>query len=128
MLLDQRHDDRAPYQGSRLCPRRELWPPDAAATPPASIHSVPWRQWPTTVLPPLVRRFRSLHPGIELVALETDDREVETSLDTGAVDLGVVLNPCQIVTRCSSGGTHGSACCLRPIASADATHYPLPNS
>ncbi len=46
-----------------------------------------------TVLPPLLRRFRSLHPDIELVALETDDREVETWLDTGAVDLGVVLNP-----------------------------------
>ncbi len=46
-----------------------------------------------TVLPPLLRRFRALHPGIELVSLETDDTEVETWLATGAVDLGVVLNP-----------------------------------
>jgi DNA-binding transcriptional LysR family regulator len=46
-----------------------------------------------TVLPPLLRRFRSLHPGIDLVLLETDDREVETWLRTCAVDLGVVLNP-----------------------------------
>lgn len=46
-----------------------------------------------TVLPPLLRRFRSLHPGIKVVALETDDREVEVWLEAGAVDLGVVLNP-----------------------------------
>lgn len=45
-----------------------------------------------TVLPPLLRRFRTLHPGIELVALETDDLEVETWLVAGTVDLGVVLN------------------------------------
>ncbi|MDR3515052.1 MAG: LysR family transcriptional regulator [Azospirillaceae bacterium] len=46
-----------------------------------------------TILPPLFRRFRSLHPGIELVALETDDREVELWLEAGSVDLGIVLNP-----------------------------------
>ena len=46
-----------------------------------------------TVLPPLLRRFRALHPGIELVPLETDDTEVETWLAAGSVDLGVVLNP-----------------------------------
>lgn len=46
-----------------------------------------------TVLPTLLRRFRTLHPGIELVALETDDLEVETWLAAGTVDLGVVLNP-----------------------------------
>lgn len=46
-----------------------------------------------TVLPPLLRRFRSLHPGIEVVALETDDREVEAWLKAGTIDLGVVLNP-----------------------------------
>ncbi|WP_159725993.1 LysR family transcriptional regulator [Methylosinus sp. Ce-a6] len=46
-----------------------------------------------TVLPPLLRRFRSLHPGIEIVALETDDREVEVWLKAGTVDLGVVLDP-----------------------------------
>jgi DNA-binding transcriptional LysR family regulator len=46
-----------------------------------------------TFLPPLFRRFRALHPAIELVALETDDREVEDWLASDAVDLGVVLNP-----------------------------------
>lgn len=46
-----------------------------------------------TVLPPLLRRFRVLHPGIDLVALETDDREVEAWLKAGSIDLGVVLNP-----------------------------------
>jgi DNA-binding transcriptional LysR family regulator len=46
-----------------------------------------------TVLPPLLRRFRTLHPGIEVVALETDDREVEAWLEAGSIDLGVVLNP-----------------------------------
>jgi DNA-binding transcriptional LysR family regulator len=46
-----------------------------------------------TVLPPLLRRFRSLYPDVDLVALETDDREVGVWLQSGAVDLGVVLNP-----------------------------------
>ncbi len=46
-----------------------------------------------TVLPRLLRRFRSLHPDINVVALETDDREVELWLEAGTVDLGVVLNP-----------------------------------
>ncbi|MGV8936768.1 MAG: LysR family transcriptional regulator [Allorhizobium sp.] len=46
-----------------------------------------------TVLAPILRRFRSLHPGIKVVALETDDQEVVTWLESGAVDLGVVLNP-----------------------------------
>jgi DNA-binding transcriptional LysR family regulator len=46
-----------------------------------------------TVLPPLLRRFRTLHPGIDLVPLETDDMEVETWLTAGSIDLGVVLNP-----------------------------------
>jgi DNA-binding transcriptional LysR family regulator len=46
-----------------------------------------------TVLPPLLRRFRTLHPGIDVVPLETDDMEVESWLAAGSVDLGVVLNP-----------------------------------
>jgi len=46
-----------------------------------------------TVLPPLLRRFRALHPGVELVPLETNDTEVETWLAAGSIDLGVVLNP-----------------------------------
>lgn len=46
-----------------------------------------------TILPPLLRRFRVLHPEVKLVALETDDREVEAWLDAGTIDFGVVLNP-----------------------------------
>lgn len=46
-----------------------------------------------TVLPSLLRRFRNRHPGIDVIALETDDREVQDWLAAGSVDLGVVLNP-----------------------------------
>lgn len=46
-----------------------------------------------TVLPPLLRRFRSRHPGIDVIVLETDDREVEAWLAAGSIDLGVVLDP-----------------------------------
>ncbi len=46
-----------------------------------------------TVLPPLLRRFRSRHPGIDVIVLETDDREVEEWLTAGSIDIGVVLNP-----------------------------------
>ncbi len=45
------------------------------------------------VLPPLLRRFRQLHPGIEVVQLEVSDDEVEALLEAQLVDLGVVLNP-----------------------------------
>jgi DNA-binding transcriptional LysR family regulator len=44
-------------------------------------------------LPPLLRRFNRLYPGIEVVALEVSDDEVETLLAAGLVDVGVVLNP-----------------------------------
>ncbi|APE45806.1 LysR family transcriptional regulator (plasmid) [Sulfitobacter alexandrii] len=43
----------------------------------------------STLLPPLLRRFRDLHPGIEVVALEASDAEIETWLANGTVDLGV---------------------------------------
>ncbi|MET0258871.1 MAG: LysR family transcriptional regulator [Methylobacterium sp.] len=46
-----------------------------------------------TVLPSLLRRFRSRHPGVDVVVLETDDREVEDWLTAGSIDIGVVLNP-----------------------------------
>lgn len=46
-----------------------------------------------TVLPPLLRRFRTRHPGIDVIALETDDREVKAWLAAGSIDLGVVLDP-----------------------------------
>jgi len=46
-----------------------------------------------TFLPPLLRRFNRLYPGIEVVALEVSDDEVETMLATQLIDVGVVLNP-----------------------------------
>lgn len=47
----------------------------------------------SALLPALLRDFRRLHPGIELVALEGTDEEVEEWLAADTVDLGVVLNP-----------------------------------
>ncbi|WP_372847448.1 LysR family transcriptional regulator substrate-binding protein, partial [Pseudomonas sp. 21615526] len=44
-------------------------------------------------LPPLLRRFNQLYPGIEVTALEVTDDEVNTLLDANLIDLGVVLNP-----------------------------------
>jgi DNA-binding transcriptional LysR family regulator len=46
-----------------------------------------------TVLPPLLSSFKRRHPGIEVVALEGTDDEVEDWLAQDAVELGVVLNP-----------------------------------
>ncbi|MFC6643916.1 MULTISPECIES: LysR family transcriptional regulator [Sulfitobacter] len=43
----------------------------------------------STLLPPLLRRFKELHPGLEIVALEASDVEIETWLADGTVDLGV---------------------------------------
>lgn len=47
----------------------------------------------STLLPGLLRDFQRRHPGIELVALEGTDEEVEDWLAASTVDLGVVLNP-----------------------------------
>lgn len=69
---------------------------DAAETKGVDSGSVRIAAFPSvfaTVLPPLLRRFRTLYPEVELVALEADDREVENWLETGSVDLGVLLNP-----------------------------------
>ncbi|MFY0479488.1 LysR family transcriptional regulator [Achromobacter marplatensis] len=46
----------------------------------------------STVLPPVLRRFRQLHPEIDVISLEATDDEVETLLAAGTVDVGVVLN------------------------------------
>lgn len=46
-----------------------------------------------TLLPPLLRRFRTRYPGIQVVPLETDDKEIEDWLAAGTIDLGVVMNP-----------------------------------
>lgn len=45
------------------------------------------------LLPPLLRRFRQRHPGIEIVALEGAEDEVEAWLVAGTIEVGVVLNP-----------------------------------
>ncbi|MBB1624229.1 LysR family transcriptional regulator [Achromobacter sp. UMC71] len=47
----------------------------------------------STVLPPVLRRFRQLHPAIEVLPLEASDSEIEDLLAAGTVDVGVVLNP-----------------------------------
>lgn len=47
----------------------------------------------STWLPGLLRSFRRLHPGIEVVVLEGSDEEVEDWLVKGTVELGVVMNP-----------------------------------
>ena len=46
-----------------------------------------------TFLPPLLRRFNLLYPGIQVLALEVSDDEVEALLAAGLTDVGVVLNP-----------------------------------
>ncbi|MFP3495944.1 LysR family transcriptional regulator [Pseudomonas sp. SIMBA_059] len=46
-----------------------------------------------TFLCPLLQRFKQLYPGIEVTTLEVTDDEVNTLLDAGLIDLGVVLNP-----------------------------------
>ncbi|PXX74253.1 DNA-binding transcriptional regulator, LysR family [Pseudomonas sp. LAMO17WK12:I10] len=46
-----------------------------------------------TFLPPLLRRFKQLYPGIQVVALEVSDDEVEALLEARLIDVGVLLNP-----------------------------------
>ncbi len=47
----------------------------------------------STFLPGLLRAFKRLHPGIEVIVLEGTDEEVEEWLAADTVDLGVVMNP-----------------------------------
>jgi DNA-binding transcriptional LysR family regulator len=46
-----------------------------------------------TVLPGLLSVFKRRHPGIDVVALEGSDEEVEAWLAEDTIELGVVLNP-----------------------------------
>ncbi|MRX09631.1 LysR family transcriptional regulator [Pseudoduganella sp. FT25W] len=46
-----------------------------------------------TVLPGLLSAFKRRHPGIDVVALEGSDEEVEAWLAEETIELGVVLNP-----------------------------------
>lgn len=47
----------------------------------------------STFLPRLLRDFKRLHPGIDVVVLEGSDEEVEEWLAYDTVELGVVMNP-----------------------------------
>lgn len=56
-----------------------------------------------TVLPPVLRRFRQLHPAIDVIPLEASDDEVEALLADGTVDVGVVLNAAPERQSCPLG-------------------------
>ncbi len=45
------------------------------------------------ILPALLERFRTLHPGIEVMVFEEPDRAVEQALTEGRIDFGVVALP-----------------------------------
>ncbi|WP_136069374.1 LysR family transcriptional regulator [Modicisalibacter radicis] len=45
-----------------------------------------------TLLPGLLRRFSTAHPGIQVIALEATDEEVTAWLEAGTVDVGVVAS------------------------------------
>lgn len=76
-----------------------------------------------TVLPPVLRRFRQLHPAIDVVSLEASDDEVETLLADGAVDVGVVLNAAPQRRVCPLGQDEWMAVlpATHPLARSGAT-------
>jgi DNA-binding transcriptional LysR family regulator len=45
------------------------------------------------LLPPILHTFERLHPHVEVISLHGTDEEVEHWLDSGSVDVGVVMNP-----------------------------------
>nr|WP_314580306.1 LysR family transcriptional regulator [uncultured Pseudomonas sp.] len=45
------------------------------------------------LLPPILQAFERLHPHVEVISLHGTDEEVEHWLDSGSVDVGVVMNP-----------------------------------
>lgn len=65
---------------------------EASAAPRGTLRLASFPMVFATILPPVLRRFRQLHPAIDVVSLEASDDEVETLLADGAVDVGVVLN------------------------------------
>ncbi|MDK1394522.1 LysR family transcriptional regulator [Pseudomonas protegens] len=65
----------------------------ARGIPQGSVRLAGFPMVLATFLPPLLRRFKQLYAGIEVVQLEVSDDEVETLLEAQLVDLGVVLNP-----------------------------------
>jgi DNA-binding transcriptional LysR family regulator len=103
LLVRQRHGveltafgERALGHARAALAHLEMIPREAAEARGEETGSIRIAAFPSvfaTVLSPLLHRFRLLHPGIKVVALETDDREVIAWLESGTVDLGVVLNP-----------------------------------
>lgn len=78
---------------------------DASGAARATLRLASFPMVFATILPPVLRRFRQLHPTIDVVSLEASDDEVETLLADGAVDVGVVLN----------GGRQSQGGAARPI-------------
>jgi DNA-binding transcriptional LysR family regulator len=103
LLVRQRHGvgltafgERTLAHAREACSRLDAIRAEAAEATGTEKGSLRIAAFPSvfaTFLPPLLRRFRTLHPDIELVVLETDDREVEAWLAAGSIDIGVVLNP-----------------------------------
>ncbi|MCA6121272.1 LysR family transcriptional regulator [Bradyrhizobium sp. WSM 1704] len=46
-----------------------------------------------TILPPILRRFKQSHPGIDVITLEASDEEIDALIAAGQVDIGMVVNP-----------------------------------
>lgn len=87
----------------------------------------------STILPPVLRRFRQLHPAIDVVSLEASDDEVETLLAANTVDVGVVLNAPRPTGSCARlARMNGWRCCpprIRWHARATPSIWPsLPGS
>ena len=64
----------------------------------------------STLLPGLLRDFKRLHPGIEVVILEGSDEEVEEWLAADTVELGVVMNPGCMGSGTASRSSAGTPC------------------
>ncbi|AYD64534.1 LysR family transcriptional regulator [Achromobacter sp. B7] len=65
---------------------------DACGTARGTLRLASFPMVFSTILRPVLRRFRQQHPGIDVVSLEASDDEVEALLAAGTVDAGVVLN------------------------------------
>lgn len=46
-----------------------------------------------TILPPILRRFKQSHPGIDVITLEASDEEIDALIAAKQVDVGMVVNP-----------------------------------
>ncbi|MCH4588974.1 LysR family transcriptional regulator, partial [Achromobacter xylosoxidans] len=66
---------------------------EAAGAPGGVLRLASFPMVFSIILPPVLRRFRQLHPAIDVVPLEASDSEIEDLLAADTVDVGVVLNP-----------------------------------